>query len=54
MNGLNTVYSSLGDWLTQPFNPNMSAKDWFLFGGLIFVIAAAWYMIFRDLTHDIK
>lgn len=54
MNGVNSVFSSLQGWLQQPFNPQMSAKDWFLFGGLILVIVGVWIMIFRDLTHDIK
>lgn len=54
MNGLSTTFGSLGDWLGQPFNPQMSAKDWFLFGGLIIVIVSAWLMILRDLKGAIE
>lgn len=54
MNGLDTVLSSLKDWLSQPFNPSMSAKDWFLFGGLILVIFGVWMMILREIKGAVK
>lgn len=34
-------------WLKQPFSPNMSAQQWFLFFGLLIVISVMWHMILR-------
>lgn len=34
-------------WLAQPFSTNMSAAQWFLFFGLIMVIALLWHIILQ-------
>jgi hypothetical protein len=34
-------------WLAQPFAANMSAGQWFLFFGLLLVIAMLWHMILQ-------
>lgn len=38
-------------WLKRPFSPDMSAGQWFLFFGLLIVIAAFWHMIIRAFTN---
>lgn len=32
-------------WLQAPFQANMSAAGWFLFFGMILIIAMLWHMI---------
>lgn len=38
-------------WLKEPFQPSMSAGRWFLFYGLILIIAALWHFTMRALTN---
>lgn len=40
-------------WLAQPFNAGMSAAQWFLFFGLLLIIAALWHMILRVVTDAV-
>jgi len=39
------MMSSFQGWLQQPFSASMSAAQWFLFFGLLIVIATMWHMI---------
>ena len=38
-------------WLQKPFSPDMSAARWFLFFGLILVIAALWHFVVKALAN---
>jgi hypothetical protein len=38
-------------WIASPFSADMSAGHWFLFIGLLLVIAMAWGMILRTVKE---
>lgn len=40
----------LAQWLSQPFNSDMSALRWFLFIGLLLALLVAWHLIYREFT----
>lgn len=37
-------------WLERPFDPQMSALNWFLFFGLLLLISFAWGFIIRKVV----
>jgi hypothetical protein len=45
------MLQDLQDFLEQPFRENMNATDWFLFYGLLLVIALLWHIIIKSLTN---
>lgn len=56
MNGsspLTNVVSSVMKWFQHPFTTEGSAFDWFLFVGLLIVIAGLWNIILLHLTEDL-
>jgi hypothetical protein len=38
-------WNDFRDWLRQPFSADMSAVQWFLFWGLLIVIAYLWAVV---------
>jgi hypothetical protein len=42
------MFKVISDWLAQPFRSNGSAKDWFLFVGLLLAFVWVWKMIGND------
>ena len=45
------MLAELTAFLEQPFREDMPASQWFLFFGLLLVIAMFWHMIIRALTN---
>lgn len=44
---MDAVIGRFADWLKQPYKDDMSVVGWFLFFGLMIVIAASWGGIIR-------
>lgn len=51
MNG-NGYVSRIGTWASMPFTSEMSVGGWFLFGGLLLVIAYFWTRVLRHVVND--
>lgn len=49
-NGTGTV-SRLSGWAAQPFSSQMNLWGWFLFTGLIIVIAILWTRVLRHIIE---
>ena len=45
--------AQLKAFIAQPFSANMNATQWFLFYGLLVIIALMWHMIIRAFTNEI-
>lgn len=45
------MWTDFKDWLASPFSADMTALHWFLFIGLLLVIAFAWGMILRTVKE---
>lgn len=42
------------DWLKQPFKADMDTLHWFLFLGLIIVIAIIWRMVLNHVLEGVS
>lgn len=42
------------NWLQQPFSPSMDAWHWFMFYGLILVIAFGWKLVLNTVEGGIR
>lgn len=45
------MWQTFQDWYKQPFSADMSAGHWFLFLGLLIVLAILWSMILGTLRE---
>jgi hypothetical protein len=45
------MWQDFKDWAAHPFSEDMSAAHWFLFLGLLIVLAAMWGMILRTVKE---
>lgn len=45
--------STYKNWLKQPFSADMTATEWFLFIGLLFLIVGLWNLILYHLVSII-
>jgi hypothetical protein len=43
------MLSQIQAWLAQPFQSNQDTWHWFLFIGLLIVLAAVWHMVLRHI-----
>lgn len=50
MNG-NGVISRIGNWAAQPFATDMGLGSWFLFVGLVLIIAYFWTRVLRHIVE---
>lgn len=41
----------LAEFIAEPFHADMSALDWFLFYGLLLLIALLWHMVIRAFAN---
>lgn len=47
---MENFWTEFVDWTKQPYGPNMTVFDWFLFIGLVIVIFWAWGMLIRKVV----
>jgi len=48
---MGTVWDEFTGWLKKPFDPDMDALHWFLFFGLLIVIAGLWRILLVHVTE---
>lgn len=49
------VWTYFNDWLKRPFSQDMDTLHWFLFVGLVIVLAWMWhYLILRHIIAGIE
>lgn len=52
LNGTADVVASIKKYSAQPFSTEMDLTHWFLWTGLVIIMAFAWFMILKEIDFE--